>query len=339
VHPPDGYICDLEYAPEGLFRSEDPRAYRTDGRRAFYKFYGDEGWSFIEKRFQRYMILHKPLGRWVVGVRGADIRGVKRPGEALRRLLEEGPGDELVEALRAVMEMVIEVSGSPVEDFGVFGSLLHGFHHPRLSDLDMIVYGREPLKRLRESLRELYVDRGSRASNEFEGDRKVRGKTWRFRNMTPKEFLWHQERKLIYGVFHDEKSGRDIKFEFEPVKSFSEIENNYNELKRITWEGWVKALLRVVDDSENPFMPSVYRVEALEMLEGPRVEDLVRVVSYLEEFRMQAWRDEVIYVEGNLERVETSRGEYHQITLTYGPRYHEQVIKLADMDAASIDPG
>jgi predicted nucleotidyltransferase len=339
VHPPDGYICDLEYAPEGLFRSEDPRAYRTDGRRAFYKFYGDEGWSFIEKGFQRYMILHKPLGRWVVGVREADIGGVKRPGEALRRLLEEGPGDELVEALRAVMEMVIEVSGSPVEDFGVFGSLLHGFHHPRLSDLDMIVYGREPLKRLRESLRELYVDRGSRASNEFEGDRKVRGKTWRFRNMTPKEFLWHQERKLIYGVFHDEKSGRDIKFEFEPVKSFSEIENNYNELKRITWEGWVKALLRVVDDSENPFMPSVYRVEALEMLDGPRVEDLVRVVSYLEEFRMQAWRDEVIYVEGNLERVETSRGEYHQITLTYGPRYHEQVIKLADMDAASIDPG
>jgi predicted nucleotidyltransferase len=89
-----------------------------------------------------------------------------------------------------------------------------------------------------------------------------------------------------------------------------------------------------MDDSEAPFMPSIYHVEAVKIVEGPRVEDLRRVVSYLEEFRMQAWRGETVYAEGNLERVETRGGEgFHQITLTYGPRYYEQVLKVAEPKA------
>ncbi|MEM3070200.1 MAG: nucleotidyltransferase domain-containing protein [Candidatus Bathyarchaeia archaeon] len=337
THPQEGYICDLEYAPEGVYRSEDSRAYRTEGERVYYKFYGDEGWGFIQRGFPRYMVFLQPLGRRVLGVRGTDIGGVKRPEEALRKLLECGSKDELTGALERLMEIVIEGSAISAQEFGVFGSILHGFYNPRLSDLDMVVYGRGTLERLRELLRELYMGGGSRLSNEFEKDESVAGKNWRFRNITPKEFVWHQRRKMIYGIFHDENAGRDIKFEFEPVKLFSEIKNEYNELRRVKWDGWVRALLRVRDDSEGPYMPSVYHVEPLEILEGPEVDDVEKVVSYLEEFRMQAWRDEVIYVEGNLEWVETRGGEYHQITLTYGPRYYEQVIKLAEMGASQTD--
>ncbi|MBS7638189.1 nucleotidyltransferase domain-containing protein, partial [Candidatus Bathyarchaeota archaeon] len=225
---------------------------------------------------------------------------------------------------------VMEGSGSSIGDFGVFGSLLHGLYHPKLSDLDMIVYGGETLKRIRELLQELYMDGESKLSNEFEDIKPVEGKRWLFKNISPKEFVWHQRRKMIYGIFHDRKIKRKIKVEFEPVKKYNEIKNEYSELKRITREGWIKALLMVEGDSEAPYMPSVYHVEALEVMEGPKVDDITRLVSYIEEFRMQAWRGEVIYAEGNLERVETSRRSYRQITLTYGPRYYEQVIKLAD---------
>lgn len=330
THPPGGYICDPEYAPAGLFTSGDPRAYRTDGRRVYYKFYSDEGWRFIQGRLPRYMILHEPLRRRVIGVRNPDIAEVKRPGEALRSLLEGESGDELLEALRGVLEIVIESSSSSIGDFGVFGSLLHGFYHPKLSDLDLIVYGGEILKRIRELLQELYMDGESKLSNEFEDIKPVEGKRWLFKNISPEEFVWHQRRKMIYGIFHDQKIKRKIKVEFEPVKRYDEIKNEYSELKRIKREGWVKALLMVEGDSEAPYMPSVYYVETLEVMEGPKVDDITRLVSYIEEFRMQAWRGEVIYAEGNLERVETSRGSYRQITLTYGPRYYEQVIKLAD---------
>ena len=334
THPPEAYVCDAEYAPSTLFKSSNPKAYRTDGEKVFYKFYEDEGWRFVEEKFPQYMIPYEPIGRKVVGVRHSDMASVRKPEEALKRLIEKEPKDELVKALQKVLEATALSSGLPLEDFGVFGSLLQGFYHPRFSDIDIIVYGRKNLERIREVLQELYKDKGSHFSNEFDGSSSIRGKVWRFKNISPDEFVWHQRRKTIYGVFHDEASKRAIKFEFEPVKGWSEISNEYSQIWRITREGWVRAYLRIMDDSEAPFMPSIYHVETVKIVEGPRVEDLRRVVSYLEEFRMQAWKGETVYAEGNLERVETQNGEsFHQITLTYGPRYYEQVLKVAEPKA------
>jgi hypothetical protein len=48
----------------------------------------------------------------------------------------------------------------------------------------------------------------------------------------------------------------------------------------------------------------------------------------MEEFRLQAQKDEMICVEGNLEEVVSPKGSFHQITLTYCPRYYEQVLKV-----------
>jgi len=334
THPPEAYVCDAEYAPSTLFKSSNPKAYRTDGEKVFYKFYEDEGWHFVEEKFPQYMIPYEPIGRRVVGVRISDVVSFRKPEEALKRLIEKEPKDELLKALQKVLEATALNSDLPLEDFGVFGSLLQGFYHPRFSDIDIIVYGRKNLERIREVLQELYKDKGSRFSNEFEDSSSVRGKVWRFKNISPKEFVWHQRRKLIYGVFHDEASKRAIKVEFEPVKGWSEICNEYSQIKKITREGWVKAYLRIKDDSDAAFMPSVYHVEVVKIIEGPSVKDLTRVVSYLEEFRMQAWNDETVYVEGNLEKVETRDGEgFHQITLTYGSRYYEQVLKVVESPA------
>jgi predicted nucleotidyltransferase len=331
THPPEAYVCDVEYAPSTLFKSSNPKAYRTDGEKVFYKFYEDEGWHFVEEKFPQYMIPYEPIGRRVVGVRLSDAASVRKPEVALKRLIEKEPKDELVKALQKVLEATVLSSGLPLKDFGVFGSLLQGFYHPKFSDIDIIVYGRKNLERIREVLQELYKDKSSRFSNEFEDDSPIRGKVWRFKNISPDEFVWHQRRKIIYGVFQDEASKRAIKFEFEPVKGWSEITNEYSQIERITREGWVRAYLRIKDDSDAAFMPSVYHVEVVKMVEGSKVEDLRRVVSYLEEFRMQAWKGKTVYAEGNLERVETRSGEsFHQITLTYGPRYYEQVLKVAE---------
>jgi len=53
----------------------------------------------------------------------------------------------------------------------------------------------------------------------------------------------------------------------------------------------------------------------------------------MEEFRMQACEDEKVYVEGNLEEVTTPKGSLYQITLTYCPRYYEQVLKVVSSTA------
>jgi predicted nucleotidyltransferase len=327
THPRESYICDAEYAPAEIFQSNNPKAFRTDGKRVFYKFYEDEGWKFMEKNYPQHMIFHNPLNRKVVGVKCQNIAKVRKPKEKIKRLFEKEPKDELIASTQKVLEIVGERSGLSLENFGVFGSLLHVFYHPKYSDIDLIVYGRHNVTRIRESLQELYKDSSSPIKNEFESDEPIRGKVWRFKNISPKEYVWHQQRKTIYAVFNDAFSSRRIKVEFEPVKEWNEIQNEYGGIKKITWKGWIKALAHVKDDTETPFMPSVYKIEVLELLESPKVDNIERVVSYLEEFRMQAWKDEKVYVEGNLEKVETQRGNFHQITLTYGSRYYEQVIK------------
>jgi len=327
-HPSKAYFCDPEYAPATLFRSDDPRALRNGGDTVYYKFYGDEGWEFIRKERREYLIPSEMLQRKIIGVERRDISEIRKPEVRLEELVEARPRDELHSAMQEALDFTCAHADVSVKNFGVFGSLLHGFYDPRFSDIDLILYGSRNAARLRESLDQLYENGSSPFLNEFMTDEAVKGKTWRFKNYSPKEYVQHQRRKLIYALYKDQESGRTIKTEFEPVKEWDEITNEHNTKTRVEQMGWTKLVARVNDDGDAPFIPSRYRVEPLKVLEGAReVLEVSRIVSYLEEFRMQARTDEVIYVEGNLEKVVTPRNSFYQIVLTYCPRYYEQVLK------------
>ena len=329
-HPPDGHVCDVEYAPSGIYASSNPRAQRKKGSQTFYKFYSDDGLRFVLDNYPEYTVFFEPLQTRLVGVPYRLIAGVRKPELRLQELLGEEPSDDLLASLHSLISLLVEDSGLSTSDFGVFGSLLHGFYHPKLSDIDLTVYGRRPLTELLEVLGSLYACGDSPLRNEFESEKAVEGKRWRFLNYSVEEFLWHQRRKRIYAVFRKEASGRSIKVEFEPVKAWAAISNKYDSRTRIVREGWVRAFARLAGDEDAPFIPSIYRLENLEVLQGPKVEDIRRIISYVEEFRMQAYKDEIVYTEGNLERVTTPHETYHQIALSYGPRYYEQVLKRVD---------
>jgi predicted nucleotidyltransferase len=330
-HPSNAYICDVEYAPAEIYESKNPNAFRNKGQHVFYKFYEDEGWKFIQNNFPHYMIFHEMLSTNVVGVERQNIVKVRKPNKKLKSLVNEEPNDELLKALHNVLEFAMHHSGLSIKNFGVFGSLLHGFHHPKYSDIDLIVYGRDNVATLCETLRKLYVDEHSLLKNEFENDESVKGKHWRFKNYSLKEFVWHQQRKMIYALFNDEKSGRIIKTEFEPVKDWAEIRDEHFSGKKIVRRGWVKMFARILDDHDAPFIPSIYGIEPLRVLHGTKeAYEATRIVSYMEEFRLQARKDEEVYVEGNLEEVVAPEGKLHQITLTYCPKYYDQVLKVTE---------
>lgn len=328
-HPPEGYICDVEYAPSSIYISDDPRAFRVKGLKVFYKFYADEGIKFIIEKFPKYTVYYKPLQKKLIGVRSDLMAEVRKPEKKLCTLLLKKSDDKLTISLRKILSLILSASGLSAENFGVFGSMLHDFYHPSFSDIDLIIYGKMNLGILRETLEEIYNEPGSNLRNEFINEDTIRGKRWRFKNYTAKEFLWHQRRKMIYAVFESSSANRRIKVEFEPVREWNEIYDEYGEVYRITNEGWIKAKARVLDDDENAFMPSIYQIEIMDILEGLRVDNIRRVISFVEEFRMQAWKDEIIYVEGKLEKVEAKNEIFHQITLTYEPaRYYEQTLRV-----------
>jgi predicted nucleotidyltransferase len=330
-HPPDKYLSDAEYASAKIFTSTDPRAPRTGGNQNFYKFYNDEGMKLVLKKYPQYTVFHEMLGQKVVAVNpdGAEIR---KPEERLPELIETDHKDTLVDAMQRVLDTILQQSGLSLTDFGAFGSMVHGFHHPDFSDIDLVVFGRKQNAKMREVLAELYADSASGFSNEFSNTEVMQGKRWLYQNLTVKEFLWHQRRKQIYGLFNDTKSGRVTKAEFEPVKTWSEITSEYDPEARIVQKGWVKLKARIVDDINAPFIPSIYKIKPIEVLSGPKEAlESARIFSYMEEFRLQAQKDEEVYVEGNLEEVVSPTLDFHQITLTYCPRYYKQVLKVSGL--------
>ncbi len=327
-HPPNSYLCDAEYASSKIFQSKDPRAPRSSKDQLYFKFYNDEGMKLVAKKYPEYLIFHEMLNLSLIGVKEDYIVHYRKPEERLHKLLDAEPADELLAAMQRVLMISLSNSGLRIEDFGVFGSMLHGFHHPSYSDIDFTVYGKEENAKIRQTLETLYADKMSGLHNEFESDQAMAGKDWRFKNFSVEDFVWHQRRKQIYGLYDDKASGRTIKTEFEPVKAWTEIESEYNPKTRIVQKGWVKLKAKVISDDEAPFIPSIYGIEPLEVLSGPpEAINAKRVFSFMEEFRQQAMNGEEVIIEGNLEEV-AAKPSFSQVTLTYCPRYYEQVIRV-----------
>ncbi len=334
AHPPSGYVCDPEYAPASIYESTEPRAWRAEGKNVYFKFFSDDGLKFVQRKYPQYMIFYEPLRRSLVGVKEEQIIETRKTDIGLQSLLAKQPNDPLLEALHELFGLLLQRSSLSETDFGVFGSLLHNFYHPMFSDIDLIIFGGEELRHLKEILGTFFKEANSPLRNEFETKKSVEGKTWKFQNYSLSEYVWHQKRKQVYALFHKE-SGRTIKTEFEPVRRWKDIKNSHESDAQILPKGWIKLLARVTDDNASLYMPSVYQIEPLKIIKGKHVENIQRVISYVEEFRLQAQKDELVFVEGNLECVNTPKQTFHQITLTYGPRYYDQVLKCANQSLRS----
>ncbi|RLI42512.1 hypothetical protein DRO69_10280, partial [Candidatus Bathyarchaeota archaeon] len=249
-HPPNAYICDVEYAPAAVYKSIIPRAFRARGKQVYYKFYADEGLRFVQKNYPQYTVMYELLQQRLVGVQQALVKRTRKPDEKFQHLIKKHPKDALIHALHRMFSLITARTELSERDFGVFGSLLHNFYHPNFSDLDLIVYGKEKLRELRETLEEFYREESSPLRNEFETKEAIRTKHWKFLKYSLDEYLWHQRRKTIYALFEDEKSERIIKVEFEPVKDWKEIYNEYSANTRVIRRGWIKAIARITNDSD-----------------------------------------------------------------------------------------
>ena len=328
-HPPNACFCDVEYAPSTIYTTTDPRAIRTGPQGTFYKFYSDGGLQFIKTEYPDYQILNKTLQRKLAGVTEAQAVEVRLPDARLQEILKNPRQDALIQTVLEILELIKEHSQLKPRDFGVFGSILHDFYHVDYSDVDFIIYGRRNLQELRETLADFYQEKSFPMQNEFAGwDSTQSTKHWYFKNYSLQEYPTYELRKLIYGIIRGKKMRRPVKIEFEPVKNWNEIYNEYPETVRIEPEGWIRAIAEVTDDRDAFFMESKYKIEVLEILEGPKVEDINRILSFVEEYRGQVFNNEEVLVTGNLEKVITHHNEFHQITLSYGPKYYDQTLKI-----------
>ncbi|MEM3588153.1 MAG: hypothetical protein QXO71_12645, partial [Candidatus Jordarchaeaceae archaeon] len=183
-----------------------------------------------------------------------------------------------------------------------------------------------------EVLQDFYREKGGVLKNEYDFfDERTEQKNWRFENYTLKEYAWYERRKGIYAVYDSEDLGRRVKIEFEPVRAWNEIKNEYHPNTRIVGIGWTRAKAIIKDDKDSYFMPAIYPIEILEFIDGDKADNIERIVTYVEEYKMQVRKDEKVIVEGILEKVQTPQKTFNQITLTHipGKKYYKQVLKIS----------
>ncbi|MCW4001786.1 MAG: hypothetical protein NWE97_01170 [Candidatus Bathyarchaeota archaeon] len=323
-HPQDRVISYLKYVPSrfGVWGKGEKRFRRVMSAYTIPNLL--ETFSFLEENHPHYLF-HSPFYNiTLTAVPKKHISKHYKPEHKLARLVKTLRLDPLQRKLTRFAGVLAETSKVSIEFLGVTGSLLLDIHQPAFSDLDLTVYGLRNSLALKNSLSEKYVSSCSPVKHlEKKAVKAWCAKKARRYPLTPDEAFQIYKRKWNQGVFEG------TSFSIHPVKSEQEVTEEYG---ASTYHPIGHATIRAVvdDNTEYLFLPAVYRVKDVQIVEGPEVADIAEVVSYESLYDSMAEVEESIFVRGKLERVvdnKTGR-EHHRVLVGSAEGKGEEYIKL-----------
>ena len=307
MHPEDRVIAYLKYVP-------DPSGKWGRGNKRFrraLKYYTMpallETLKFLENH-PEYLYYSPVMGIRMSAVPLSRVSIHFKPEEKLSQLMRMRKPDDLQRKVIGLVNLISDESGVPLRFFGVTGSILLDIHRS-FSDIDLIIYGRENSESVKSVLKQIIGDQDSpiqKFSNE-------RIREWclsksRMYPLTYEEAARIFKRKWGRGLF-----GGTV-FSVHPVKLEGEIDEKYGD-RIFKPEGMIKIEAVVSDASESDFLPAIYKVEKVKVLEGPKIKDILEVASYEGLYGGIAEKGERIVAYGKLEKVTDRRlGEqYHRV--------------------------
>ena len=320
LHPPAKYTAYLKYSPAPLGKWKSGEiSYRRELEYYHVSKVADTI-AYLERNYPQYVHYCPVRGIKFSMVPQECVKRYYLPEERLRETMVS-TSDALEEEVYAFASEIMSHTGIGEEDLGVTGSILLGIHNPRFSDIDLLVYGLENALKVRAMMKEGRSDR----------IRGVAGKALRDWCATVAEHfpLSYEEARYLagrrwnYGFFE----GRY--FSIHPTRKDAEIRENYGD--RVYREKGVARVRAVVSDaSKSLFMPAVYRVEDVEVLEGAEVvrHHLQKIVSYEGLYRDIVDSGEEVDARGKLESV---NDQYYRLvvgtTMLKGEGYMKPISK------------
>jgi hypothetical protein len=290
VHPPRRTIAYLRYVPDPAGdRCRDGLRYRRVYRFA-------DQIEELRQRGREYLVEDEAFGVQLQTVPDDDVRVVHDPRARLRHLAERGAGDALEAAALSLCDLIQGAAGVPGEALGVTGSLLFGLQNSA-SDLDLIVYGEDECRAVRDVLERLMSD--PRSPLQRPGDEALAAIAAKHREDTlvsGADFARLQARKVNEGRF----GGRSCFVRF--VKRPDEVAERYED-PRYEPLGSATVHARVADASEALFTPCRYLITEVVSEDGPTPPGLCEITSFRGRFTDQARRGEWVHAHGALERV------------------------------------
>ena len=308
THPKDRVIAYLKYVPDssGRWGRGDKKLRRALRNYTMHDLL--ETFKFLEKHHPEYLYYSSVMGIEMSAVPLNRISDHFKPEEKLSRLIRMEDPDDLQRKTVNLVSLISEESGVPLGFFGVTGSILLDIHQ-NFSDIDLIVYGRRNSESVKETLKQIYNDQSSQIQR-F-GKKRIREwclKKARMYPLTYEEAARIFEKKWNRGLF------RGTLFSIHPVRLEEENDEEYGD-RIFKPEGMIKIEATVLDASEADFLPSIYKVKDVRVIDGPKVRDILEVASYEGIYSGLAEENEKILIYGKLEKVIDRRvgQEYHRV--------------------------
>lgn len=311
IHPNDRVIAYLKYVPDdsGKWGRDERRFKRVLKNYTIPAL--SETLTFLRKNRPGYLFASKPFGVQMSGIPHQEIRSHFLPEARLQYLFKSSELDCLEERLIALLEILVQRSGVKKREFGVTGSILLDIHQTRFSDLDILVYGTQSSVQVKRTLLSLYDDVSSGVSKL--SNRHL--EEW-CRSKVGLYPLSYQEAAQLYKRRWNRGLFQSTMFSVHPVLVESELSGDYGDL-------WYKSLgfatikARITSNQEAMFLPSIYEIDDVQILEGILVDNLREVCSYQGIYSDLFAVGERMVAKGKIEYVEDRRNgqEYHRLLI------------------------
>jgi hypothetical protein len=316
VHPQEKTIAFPRYIP-------NPEG--TRGRRGemYNKIYNlAERLLFLQRVAPNLLVEDQVFGETLCEVPNSTITKHYSPIKTLENLRRAKKLQSLEQKAVTLAEELKEASDIPWSSMGISGSVMAGLFTLQ-SDIDPLVYGSENCQKAYEALQNLSLSTSRFKAYTREELRVLFDFRSKDTNMTFEDFELVEKRKAFQGKY----DGTDYFVRF--VKDWNEIHENYGDIC-YEYAGYAKATATVLDDTEALFTPCTYKVEKVEVLQGPKLGDIIEIVSFRGRFCEQAKPRERVLVQGKIERVIDKRQDsyHHRFIIGNQPADYLTLSKL-----------
>ena len=311
-HPIERVISYLKYVPSELGSWGRGKEHFSRVMRSYTIPSLLETFRLLESDHSQYLFHSNVYNITISAVPHEYIIKHYKPEKTLAQIFQKSHPDLLQEKLRKFVFFLAETSGVGLESFGVTGSILLDIHRPEFSDMDITIYGLVDSLQLKRALMEMNPSSDS-GFRRFEGEGLkawCKSKTRNF-PLTMSEALKIYERKWNFGIFED------TLFSIHPIKLEQEVNMTYGDEVYYPF-GQVMVRAVVHDEKDSMFLPAVYQVEDVDILDGPPIEGIGEVVSFEGLYGDLAEVGQTIVVKGKLERTVRKRDNHEHYRILVG---------------------
>ncbi len=307
-HPKDRIISFIRFYPD----SEGDRIRKGIHYRKIYDI--SERYSFLKQHFPQYLFYSKQLDMELQGVKRKDIEHIFTPQAYFKDLKEKKSLNESEIIAVNLCNLFIEKGDLPEGSLGITGSHMVGLNKVN-SDIDLIIYGTEVAKNFQKKLLDIFQDKNECRKYNFEDYKKH----YRFRaagaDISFNDFMKSEIRKNHQGKYEG------IDFFIRYLKSPEEWKGNYYDYK-FTNLGRIKLKAEIINSSDSLFTPCSYLINPIRIINEKdlskdiEIKKIKEINSFRGKFCEHAKEEEIVMVEGKLEKVNFKNEEiYYRILL------------------------